>query len=76
MLIHNTTCCCENNVNVYCIGRCVNEGSAPKNDSIPICDNHKGVITLAVRGVCGQFDDILNKCTIGNNCIYDLISSS
>ena len=74
MPIHNTTCCCENNVTAYCIGRCVNEDSIPKNDSIPICDKHKDAIT--VRGVCGQFDDIINKCTIGNNFIYDLISSS
>ena len=62
---YNTTCCCENEVDEACIGNCMNE--APKNDGIPICDQHKGVITLAPRSWCDQFYDIIDKCTIEQN---------
>ena len=65
---YNTTCCCENDVSINCIGNCVNEDSGPRNDSIPICDQHKGDMPVGPRSWCDhQFDDIIDKCTIGNN---------
>ena len=77
---YNTTCCCENCVSAFCIGECMDENSAPRNDTIPICEQ-LNITQICTRGgtFCDKFQNVINKCMIeqssGNNCMYESILS-
>ena len=59
---YNTTCCCENDVHIWCIGKCMDEDSADIPGSI--CG--KNTTTFQPRGdFCDKYNDIIKKCTIG-----------
>ena len=77
---YNTTCCCENDVSEFCIGKCMDEDSAPRYDSIPICDQNNDDtphLDPRISSFCDKFINVINKCIteqgLGNNCMYESI---